>query len=64
LQNPPHSRPLSSEIADFTPSGHAQSDIPGHAFRKRWLFTEISNMLRIDDWGLVLGQLCPTQMAY
>jgi len=32
---------LTCEIADFAPSAHAQSDIPGHAFRKRWLFTEI-----------------------
>jgi len=27
--------PASSEIADFTPSAHAQSVFPGHAFRKR-----------------------------
>jgi len=39
---------LAKEIADFRPSTHAQSDIPGHAFRKRWLFIEISNMLRTD----------------
>jgi len=43
---------LTCEIAYFTPSAHAQSDIPGHAFRKRWLFTEISNMLRTDNYGL------------
>jgi len=40
---------LICEIADFTPSAHAQSDVSGHAFRKRWLFTEISNILRTDD---------------
>jgi len=39
---------LTCEIADFTPTTHVQSDIPGHAFRKRWLFIEISNMLRTD----------------
>jgi len=39
---------LTYEIADFTPFAHAQSDVPGHAFRKRWLFAEISIMLRTD----------------
>ena len=46
---------LICEIADFTPSAHAQSDIPGHPFRKRWLFTEISNILRTDDQCSGLG---------
>jgi len=32
---------LTCDIADFTPSPHAQSDIPGHTFRKRWLLTDI-----------------------
>jgi len=38
-------------------SAHAQSDIPGHAFRKQLLFTEISNMLRTDDCGLWLREV-------
>jgi len=40
---------LTCEIADFTLSAHAQSDIPGHAFRKWWLLTETSNILKTDD---------------
>jgi len=34
---------------DFKPSAHAQNDILGHEFRKRWLLIEISNMLRTDE---------------
>jgi len=43
----PEAKFQTCEIADFTPSAHAQGDIPSHAFRKH--FTEISNMLRTDD---------------
>jgi len=43
---------LICEVADVTPSAQAQSEILGHAFRMRWLFTEISNMLRTDDNSL------------
>jgi len=44
-----HAKFLICEIADFTPSAHSKRDFPGHAFLKRWLFTEISNMLRTVD---------------
>jgi len=37
---------LTCEIAAFIASVRMQSDIPGHAFRKLWLFSEISDMLR------------------
>jgi len=40
---------LTWKIADLTPTAHARIGFPDHAFRKRWLFTEISNMLRTGD---------------
>jgi len=45
---------LTREIADYTPSAHAQSDTLSHAFRRRCLFTEVSSMLTTDTDGLVL----------
>ena len=39
---------LTCEISDYTPSAHAQSDIPGHAFRKLWLFTETSRHFNLQ----------------
>jgi len=35
---------LTYDITDFTLSAHAQNGIPGHAFRKLWVFTDISNI--------------------
>jgi len=50
--------PVSSEISDlrkrrthYIMRTRGVSDIAGHAFRKRWLFIEISNMLRTDYQG-------------
>jgi len=36
-KSPVSAKILTWEIVDFTPSAHALSDIPGHAFRKRLL---------------------------
>ena len=42
-----------SQIADLTPSAHAQSDIPGHTSGRSWLAVhwDKKKLLRTDGYG-------------